>query len=200
VPNVLETAANSPAFPLSLLAAVLAVDVAGAADVAHLPLIVNGLLDEVAHLATACLLLLAALGWTRLERQARLAASALTASVVIDVDHVPLYAGLPHISAGGRPFSHSLVTVAASLLLAGFVAAHRDLFLGASLGIGLHFVRDLATGPGLPLWWPASNADVSVPYWLYLLGILATAAAAILRGHRRRQSSTAPHPPALTSK
>ena len=68
----------------------------------------NGLLDEVAHLATAALGLLVLERFLDLPR--RFYVAALVASVAIDLDHIPLYLGLLG-NQTQRPVTHSLATV-----------------------------------------------------------------------------------------
>ena len=140
-----------------------------------------GLLDEPAHLATAALLL-ASVGALRRTRPVLIT---LAASVVIDLDHLPLYAGAP-LGADGRPPTHSLFTVAA-LAAAGLLAKrHRSDLLACAAGVALHLVRDVATGPGVPLLWPTSGRAVSVPYVGYGSIIVVCALVASIRtGHRR---------------
>jgi inner membrane protein len=77
----------------------------------------DALTDEAAHVSTALLALLAAVRPAALERRRTSLVAALVASVAIDLDHVPLYAGVPGIAEAGRPVSHSLATVV--LLLGG---------------------------------------------------------------------------------
>jgi inner membrane protein len=146
-----------------------------------LSLLTSGVLDEVGHLATAVLVLTAAAGNATLRRHRTVVLSALIASVAIDADHVPLYAGVSHIAADGRPFSHSLTTVVVLIAAASALPRRRRVIAGAALGVTLHFLRDVGTGPGLPLWWPISAADVRVPYALYLGTLVALAAVATLR-------------------
>src|SRR6266480_3929782 len=71
-------------------------------------LLSTGLLDEVAHLATAALglMVLACL----VDAPRRFYVAALVASVAIDIDHIPLYLGLG--DPAQRPVTHSLSTVA----------------------------------------------------------------------------------------
>ena len=131
-----------------------------------------GLLDEPAHLATAALLLVSA-GALRRNRPVFVT---LAASVAIDLDHLPLYAGVP-MGAHGRPPTHSLLTVAA-LAGAGLLSRrHRTDLLACAAGVALHLVRDLATGPGVPLFWPVSARAIEVPYPMYVASLLAAAVA-----------------------
>lgn len=160
--------------PPVAFAGVLGLDVLARAR--HLPLLVKALLDEPAHLMTAGLLL-AALP----VRPGRWWCWALVGSVAIDVDHVPLYTVAPHFVAGGRPPTHSLLTVLVLLVVALVLPSGRRL-VGLAVGVVLHLVRDLATGPGVALWWPVSHSGVRVPYddYVVLLAVatlLATARA-----------------------
>src|SRR4051812_9660816 len=76
----------------------------------------TGLLDEPAHVATAALALLVLAQLVRLPT--RFYVAALIASAAIDLDHIPVYLGVPHIAVarGGRPFTHSLATVGVVLV------------------------------------------------------------------------------------
>jgi inner membrane protein len=140
------------------------------------PVPVVGLLDEPAHLATAWLALAALT--PRLPRRVWLAA--LVASVAVDVDHVPLYLTDGAFSvSGGRPPTHSLFLVAALAAPALLLRAHW--LLGAAAGVLLHLVRDVATGPGVPLLWPASEVTVRVPYAPYAVVLLVLAVTAAAR-------------------
>jgi inner membrane protein len=145
---------------------------------ANWPVVVGGLLDEPAHVLTAYLLLLA-IG--RPLVPGRREAWALTGAVLIDVDHLPLFLGGPGWGvAGGRPPTHSLALVLVLLCagLAGRRAAAALRYL--AVGVLLHFVRDLATGPGVPLLWPL-HGSVLLPYPGYaaLLCLAAVACAVV---------------------
>jgi inner membrane protein len=130
--------------------------------------LVVGLLDEPAHLATAALVLLALPSFPL-----RATVLVLVGSVGLDVDHIPLYLHVPHVAAaGGRPVTHSLLSVAVLLLAAGLAPRGRPYLLPLAGGVLLHFVRDIATGPGIPLLWPYNHA-VLLPYELYLAILIA---------------------------
>jgi inner membrane protein len=177
----------SPWLPTRLVLLVLALD---AIQFSHpWSVTITGALDEPAHLATATLVLLAVAGVPTMVRHRLLVGSALLASVLIDADHIPLYAGASAIAHGGRPFGHSMVTVGA-LLLAGTVARERwrAVLLGGSLGVALHFIRDAATGPGLPLLWPTSTTNFRVPYPLYVGTLIVLGVAASLRANHDRRA------------
>jgi inner membrane protein len=111
-----------------------------------------GLLDEPAHVATAILL------------RRRPSAAYLLGSVLPDLDHIPLAVRPERREAGDpRPPTHSLVVVAAVAALA------RD----AAAGMLAHFARDIATGPGLPLF--GGGRHVKVPYAAYALLVFVKA-------------------------
>lgn len=138
----------------------------------------TGALDEPAHLATTALALAAAADPATLRRHRPVVLSALAATVLIDVDHLPMYAGIAELGRRGRPYSHSVTTVAALAVIGAVLPRGRRVLSGAALGIGLHFLRDLGTGPGLPLWWPIRAGDVRVPYAGYLAGLAGLAGVA----------------------
>jgi membrane-bound metal-dependent hydrolase YbcI (DUF457 family) len=56
----------------------------------------------------------------------------------------------------------------------------------AFLAVGLlfHLVRDLATGPGVPLLWPFGH-PVLMPYSVYVVVLVVAAIAAVLRSLSR---------------
>jgi inner membrane protein len=143
------------------------------------PLPFVAVLDEPAHLATALLLLAAFLP----GRAVALAPWALAGSVLIDLDHVPLYLwGALADADGSRPVTHSLATVAV-LLVAGALARGRwrVALVGFGLGVALHLARDLATGPGVPLLWPLDPTITLLPYRSYVLVLAVVAALASAR-------------------
>jgi inner membrane protein len=148
------------------------------------PVPVQAALDWPAHLTTAALVLAA------LPRRLapEVAAWALAGSVVIDLDHIPLYLGLRSVVTedGGRPVTHSLAT-AAALLGAAIPTRGRRRRVLAGLGVGalLHFVRDIGTGPGVPLFWPLRRSNVRVPYGPHLAALAVTVAVPALRRNRR---------------
>ena len=177
-----------------LLAAALCVAGAllvGLLDVAlragRLPLLLTAVLDWPAHLATAGLLLAALLP----DRFRAVVPWALAGAVLIDLDHIPFYlwGGLTTEDAG-RPVTHSLAT-AVVLACAAAVGPRRlrTALVGLFLGVCLHLVRDLATGPGVPLWWPAEDHGVLVAYPVYALVVVAAAVIAAARQVARRAAA-----------
>jgi inner membrane protein len=158
------------------LAAVGFLDVIG--SLGNWPLLLEGARDGVAHLLTAVLFLAAVLPATT-ERFARWV---LVGAVAIDLDHVPLYAWHVGTATGsGRPVTHSLVTVIVLLALAALGRRWRTPLLGLALGVVFHFVRDVATGPGIPLTWPLSVTDIRLPYLVYVAVLVALAGGATWR-------------------
>jgi inner membrane protein len=141
------------------------------------PLPVLGLLDETAHLVTACIALAA---FAPARRQAWL--WVLLGSVGIDIDHVPVFLfGVPVAEPGGRPVTHSLLTAAVFLILAAAVPKWRTATACLAAGVLIHLTRDLVTGPGVPLWWPLPPDSVLLPYWLYILLLTVLAGVAVTR-------------------
>ncbi|HYY11910.1 MAG TPA: metal-dependent hydrolase [Kineosporiaceae bacterium] len=152
------------------------------------PLLVTAVLDEPAHLLTAGLLAAVLPGRAR-----AVVPWALAGAVLIDLDHLPFYLwGALSTEGAGRPVTHSLATAAALAAAAAVVASRhlRTALSGFALGVGLHLVRDLATGPGVPLWWPVEDAGVLVPHAWYalVLGVAAAVAGGRQLSHSRARS------------
>ena len=150
-----------------------------------------GLVDEPAHFATCLVLLLALVTLLELRPSVAFLTAALVASVAIDVDHIPAYLGWDGLTGTlPRPYSHSLLALAVILLAARAAGGRgRQILLGAAFGVAAHLLRDLATGPGVPLLWPLHRAAVAVPYAIYLgaLGLALLAIAA--RSHSARTAA-----------
>lgn len=178
----------SPWLPAGLIATVLALDAVGA--LRAWPVVVVGALDEPAHLATAAVLLLAAADRRKLARHQAAVLTALACSMAIDVDHLPVYLGAERFADGGRPATHSLLTVGTLLVAAALARRARPVLLGAATGVCLHFVRDLGTGPGLPLLFPFTWAEVRVPYPVYVGLLAAAGVAATVRLRRQGRRMT----------
>ena len=93
--------------------------------------------------------------------------------------------------------------LAAALLSRG---GARAALLGAVAGLASHLLRDLATGEGLPLLWPASRHDLAMPYAAYAVAVAVLAVVGVLlgrpeggRGLRTRPGARRPsEPPAAT--
>jgi inner membrane protein len=166
--------------PLFVAAAVLVLhQIAGARQ---WPPVVMGAVDEPAHLLTAWLILAALPGGLLTRSVGRWA---LVASVAIDVDHIPLYLWGRDFSVDGRPPTHSLAFVLALLAIAVLLPrSPRERVVGVALGVALHLVRDLATGPGVPLLWPAYDSSAIVPQDVYLIAVAAVAVVAAVRPRR----------------
>ncbi len=150
---------------------------------------VFGLLDEAAHLSTAALVLVAVAGGPRLLRHRNFTAATLLASMAIDVDHIPLYAGVSGISQGGRPLTHSLATVVVFAFAGLLLPRGRSVLMGIAVGVALHLFRDLASGPGIPLWWPVTFDAVHSPDRLYPGALVVLAVAATVRVVRHRRAA-----------
>jgi hypothetical protein len=177
---------KSAAWILLLVGLVFGLDLLWAALVGGTGSVLYGFLDEPAHLLT-CLVALIALAVARGGRlPAAFAAAALLGSIAIDLDHLPGILGWSVLTgAGPRPCTHSLLVVAALLGL-GLAAAgrYRLVMLGLAFGVSAHLFRDLATGPGIPLFWPLGDGGVRVDYALYAVLLAALGMGAGL-GRRR---------------
>jgi hypothetical protein len=147
-----------------------------------------GLIDEPAHLATCALLLLVLAALSSWRLPLAFVVAALLGSVAIDLDHLPGYLGWTGLTDGSpRPYSHGLLPVFAFLAL-GFLVPRRykAVMLGLAFGLSTHLLRDLATGPGVPLLWPVSDGIAQVPYVVFaaLLVLAALAVPALARSRR----------------
>jgi inner membrane protein len=163
--------------PAAALAAILLLDLVR--ESRGWPLPVLGVLDEPAHLLTAWLVLAAV---TARTTALRFLPWVLAGAVLLDLDHVPLFLGLDVTATqSGRPVTHSLTTVAVLLLAALVVRRWRGALAGLALGAATQLLRDLSTGPGVPLFWPFVAVDVRLPYLSYLLVLVALAVAATAR-------------------
>lgn len=138
-------------------------------------LLCAGLLDEVAHLATAALgmLVLACL----VDAPRRFYVAALIASVAIGLDHIPLYLGLLGDQAQ-RLVTHSLATVVSVPLPRSPVAdigpcwrEQRPDSCFISPGTS---PRD---PPDVRMLWPVQQASWIASYWWFLRMIIAFTAA-----------------------
>lgn len=149
----------------------------------------RALTDEPCHLATALILLGAFTRWRGRPPGPAATGAMLAASVLIDVDHLPLEFGSASWTSGTpRPYSHALWVVAVITVIA--LAARRRyrirgeaaavmtaaIATGAVWGVCAHFLRDIATGP-VALLWPLSDAGLRVPYPAYLIALLVIAAS-----------------------
>lgn len=166
-------------WPVAALAIVFLLDAALRARSWSVPVI--GLLDEPAHLLTAWLALSVLPG----ERLRALRPWALVGSVVIDVDHVPLYLWPDLVSAnGGRPVTHCLLMVLLPATIGAVLPRVRTPAWGLAIGLPLHFIRDVASAPGAPLLWPVDASGVRLPYALYAAALIVIASAAVFSSRR----------------
>ncbi len=179
----------------ALLGAVFAVDLLWALLEGSTGTLAYGLIDEPAHLATCAIALLAIGAAFGARPPLPFVAAALVASVAIDVDHLPGYLG-SHLMTGHlpRPYTHSIGLVGVLLVLGAALRRpdQRQVALGAACGVSAHLLRDLATGPGVPLLWPFVGAAVTAPYAFYgvalLLGVGVVAITVRRRPAGRRRS------------
>lgn len=152
-----------------------------------LPLLGDGVLDELAHVSLAVLVVAAA----RTVVSSRFFAGLVIGAVLIDVDHVPRQLGWHGLEPGtSRPYPHCLLTLAlvalAALLARGRL---RAALAGAAVGLAAHFFRDLAEpgqgGAGVMLLWPFSSHAFVLPYVVLAALVAALAVAALARRHPR---------------
>lgn len=168
--------------PLALVAMILTIDAVRGHVTSYL---LFGLLDEVCHLATAVLVLDATTRWHARHTPPRFLLAALLASVLIDVDHVPMDLLSSDIITAGtpRPYTHSLTTMVVLLVATGVLRHRRSAtpVAGVTVGVGLHLLRDLATAP-VALWWPVAAHGLEVSYgWYAAVLVLAMLAGAVGR-------------------
>jgi inner membrane protein len=138
----------------------------------------SGALDEVAHLVTGALGMLALACFIDAPR--RYYVAGLIASVAIDLDHIPLYLGLGNPDQ--RPVTHSLTTVLVIVVAAALSPRHRAVLAGAATGLLIHFARDIAEGsPGVRMLWPLQNtAWTATSRWFLGMIIALTVVRLIL--------------------
>jgi hypothetical protein len=172
-------AAHLAAVPLGALAAGAVGSVAlDAAVERHGPphLVAHALLDWGAHVAVTAIVLRV------LPRQAgAYAEPALAASVLIDLDHIPIAAAMLRGDDGlPRPRPHTFATPALLALFGSVLRGRaRTIALGAALGTTAHLARDLFNGPGVAVGWPLHERHVRLPVALQgvaLAGLVALAA------------------------
>lgn len=148
------------------------------------PTLILGLVDWTGHFATVAILLAAS------PRRLPLALIAGTfAATLIDLDHIPdLFTEEGISDVTPRPGSHSLVTVLVAGALAVVVRARAPRYgsfaVGIAVGVAMHLLRDVFTGPGVSLLWPLSVEPVDGAFLVYLVAMIAVAAVAATRSHR----------------
>jgi membrane-bound metal-dependent hydrolase YbcI (DUF457 family) len=176
--------AELPLLAAALVVAVLVLDLLWGLIEGSTGTIAYAVIDEPAHLMTCLLALLVVVALTDIQPPWRFVVAALSASVAIDLDHIPGYLG-SHLLTGSmpRPYTHSLLMVG---VLAGLGAAVRrrhlkQVLLGLAFGVAAHLLRDLATGPGVAFLWPVVVAPIKVPYALYAATLVAAMIALLPR-------------------
>ena len=144
------------------------------------PTLILGAADWTGHLATTAIIVAAI---PRRLPPALIAGAFL--AILIDLDHLPDLFGAEGITdQTPRPLSHSLVTV---LAIGGIAAAVRaraprygDFALGVAIGVPMHLLRDVFTGPGVALLWPLDTVAEG-PFLVYLAGLIVVAVYAARR-------------------
>jgi membrane-bound metal-dependent hydrolase YbcI (DUF457 family) len=177
--------------PVSAAGAVIALAVILAADLIHFghggrSLLATGPLDEVAHLATGCLVV----GALCRRSPRSLVIAVLVASVAIDLDHLPAVLGADWLTRGTpRPYTHSLTTIVIVSALGPLWPARRSVCLGVLIGLAWHFWRDMAEpNSGVALLWPLTDRSFSVPYGVYAASMVALAILTARRAYGERRA------------
>jgi membrane-bound metal-dependent hydrolase YbcI (DUF457 family) len=168
----------------------------------HFDFIPRALVDEPCHLAMAGIALGAITRLRGAPPGQQFGWAMLSASVLIDIDHLPLEFGSSAMTTGTpRPYTHALWVVVVLAAAAGAAIywsqytntatamATAGTLAGATLGVSAHFLRDVATAP-MSLWWPVSHTAVEVPYGWYV-GALVIIVAIPPRRHHKHDSQTA---------
>jgi inner membrane protein len=152
----------------------------------------GGPLDEIAHILTALLVL------EVLPRRVRDYAPfwVLLGSFAIDVDHIPGYLGHQFLTVGTpRPYTHALLTLVVLLAVGLAWRRGRRALFALSLGVALHFIRDLAEGggAGVSLLWPLSDHGFRYPHSAYVaLVLVVTAGGVVIALMRERVGGRVP--------
>lgn len=172
-------------WPILLVAVVVGIDVVSNAGSRSAQL---GAIDELAHLATAILVMLLLIAILPTPLTMAFVLAALVASVALDLDHIPQYLGWQGLTEGTpRPYTHSLLTPLALCALAAVTGGRfRAVALGAALGVCAHLLRDLATANGVALLWPATSSALRMPYWTYVAVLVLVAGVGIACTARAR--------------
>ncbi|HEX3240974.1 MAG TPA: metal-dependent hydrolase [Solirubrobacterales bacterium] len=192
---------TDPKLAFALIAAIVALDGLWELLVGPTGPLTYGLVDEPAHLATCVVLLLALAAAAGGRLPLPFVGAALIATVAIDLDHVPGLLG-SHLITGAlpRPYTHSIASIAVLLALAAVLkrGGQRQVALGLAFGISAHLLRDVATGPGVPLLWPLSEDVARMPYAIYPAALALASLGAALRMRprpvRRRRSPLGARP------
>src|SRR6266508_2626856 len=144
------------------------------------PLVIVGVLDELAHVVTALLAHRA----LRLPKTRQTILGTLLGAILLDLDHVPQYLGSRILtSTTQRPVTHSLGGLGAVAMMAlSFPRGLRPLAGFVAFGALTQLVRDIATGPGIAVAWPWSEREVSLPYAMYAALVCMLAAGAATTG------------------
>jgi inner membrane protein len=165
--------------PLLLLGVIFVLDAIWSATLAGSGALLNGIMDEPAHLATCGICLIALSAVTSRPLTTTFVVAALVGSTAIDLDHIPGFLGSHALSQGtSRPYGHTLLLLLVLVLLAVVCRGRtwRQTFLGLAFGVSTHLLRDTATGNGVPLLWPLTDGSAQIPYLLYaaiLCGLVA---------------------------
>ena len=135
----------------------------------------RGMLDLACHLGTACAVTLPVLPNAKHARE--FGTVAIASAVALDLDHIFAARSLEMrswMTMPSRPPTHSVAAMIALAWVVERFAPGRRLWLAATLGIGSHLLRDLATG-GAPLWHPKRVISWPPPLVMLALFLLPVA-------------------------
>lgn len=132
-------------------------------------LVVHGFSDEIGHLLTAFVLVIALRG----VRMAIPVWAILIGGVILDLGHISDQLGITHAVMGSsRNGGHSVLAVALIAAVALVDREHAKVWLGIAIGSLSHLWRDMGTGT-VPLGWPFIHTVQSVTYRMYIFGLIA---------------------------
>jgi len=169
------------------------IDPAALGDRLRYRVLLLGLLDSPAHLATTVLALVALTAW-RPALPLPFWLGALLTSVAIDLDHLPVLLAerlgwqVPTLFAEDHWPLHNLPFIALlTALVLVFSGRWRLAVSGVAFGVTVELVRDVATGGVAPLW-PIATDRVTLPYRVYAAALLVLVALACRppRGREKR--------------
>ncbi|MBA2766153.1 MAG: metal-dependent hydrolase [Actinomycetota bacterium] len=167
--------------PAALAALVVLVVVVEGILALEPPTLFLGAADWTGHLATTAIIVAAIP--RPLPRALIIGAFA---ALLVDLDHIPdLFSDEGINDETPRPATHSLLTVLAIGAIAAAVRArlprYGDFALGVAIGVPMHLLRDVFTGPGVALLSPLVGGVVDGPFLVYLAGLSLVALYAALR-------------------
>ena len=139
-------------------------------------ILAGGALDEVAHLATGALGLLALSCFIDAPRRFYMAG--LIASVAIDLDHIPMHLGVGNPNQ--RPATHSLATILVVVVAAALNCRHRAVLACRRPGCWSFRPRHRRGAPGVRMLWPLQDIAWTASFRWFLGMIIAFTAVRLI--------------------